>query len=310
MTRFLSLAIAFFCALIVSAQMGSSINQQNMKIPRGNKPEPVKSEPSQQERPSYEDNIDTNTTYYNLFDSAQNAIAERNYSLAEDFLNRAIASDPTNENNSLLLSNLATIQRYQGKLTEALKNYNLAIDLTPNATTLLLNRAALLNQIDSVSYAISDYQRVINLDPSNAEALFSHGMLSLQTGNDSIANEDFQTLLGYNPNSGLAYEGLGNLHKYKKNYAKAIQCFSEVIKVQPSASLLANRADCYLMLQKLNEASEDIQQALKLDPSDGLLYLLRAKLNKMRFNYSDMESDKKLAAKYGIPASQIEKALK
>ena len=305
--RFLSVICSALCCIIALAQVGVSINEQNMKIPRGNKPEPV---PVRQAEVDPDVTINTATLYYNLFDSAQNAIIDKNYALAESFFSKMLATDPTNDNNSMVLSNLATVQRYQNKLQEALKNYNLAIDLTPNAVTLILNRAALFTQIDSIEYAIHDYQRVIALEPNNAEALYSHGILSLQQGRDSIAEEDFNTLLGYDPNSGFAHQGLGSLYKSRKNYRKAIQYYTDVIKVRPSAELLANRADCYLMIQQLNEASQDIQQALQITPDDALLYVLRAKLNKMRYNYEDMERDIKLATKYGMTREEVEKSLK
>ena len=309
MNRYHLLALLLaICYTVASAQVGVSINEQNMKIPRGNKPEPIKTTPQKVAEPDV--TINTATLYYNLFDSAQSAITAQNFAVAETYFSRMLAADPTNENNSLVLSNLATVQRYQNKLQEALKNYNMAIDLTPNAVTLILNRAALLTQMDSLEYALHDYQRVIAIEPNNAEALYSHGTLSLQQGRDSIAAEDFNTLLGYDPNSGLAHQGLGNLYKARKNYRKAVQYYTDVIRVKPSSELLANRADCYLMLQQLNEASKDIQQALELTPDDALLYVLRAKLNKMRFNYEDVERDIKLASKYGMPRAQVEQMLK
>ena len=64
------------------------------------------------------------------------------------------------------------------------------------------------------------------------------------------------------------------------------------------------------MIQQLNEASQDIQQALQITPDDALLYVLRAKLNKMRYNYEDMERDIKLATKYGMTREEVEKSLK
>ena len=37
-----------------------------------------------------------------------------------------------------------------------------------------------------------------------------------------------------------------------------------------------------------------------MSPEDAYIYILRAKLNKARFNREDMERDLKLAEKYGI----------
>ena len=126
-------------------------------------------------------------------------------------------------------------------------------------------------------------------------------MLALEMGDNKTAEKNFEDILRINPNSGLAKQGQGFLNKHAGNYAKAIECFGEVIKVKPSSTLLANRADCYLATKQLNEASLDISNALELDPDDPYIYILRAKLNKLRYNRDDMDRDIKLAIAHGIP---------
>ena len=69
------------------------------------------------------------------------------------------------------------MQRRQGKLAEAIKNYSMAIDLTPNAVTLLHNRAALYTVVDSIARAQADYERIRELDPADVESRYNHGMI-------------------------------------------------------------------------------------------------------------------------------------
>lgn len=283
-------------ALGASAQAIQSINERNMKFEKGEKPDPIKVKPPV-------DNsipIDTNTVYFALVDSAQNSIAAEQWGKAEGFLLKAINSEPGNPNNSLLLSNIATIQRRQGRLDEAIRNYSMAIDLTPNAVALLLNRAAAYTVIDSLALAQADYERIMTLDASDVESRYNHGILALNMGDAKTASQDFEDILRINPNSGLAKQGQGYVHKHAGEYEKAAQCFGEVIKVKPSATLLANRADCYLATKNLNDASVDIANALELDPDDPYIYVLRAKLNKLRYNRTDMDRDIKLAIAHGI----------
>jgi len=203
------------------------------------------------------------------------------------------------------LSNIATIQRRQGRLDEALRNYSMAIDLTPNAVTLLLNRAALYTQMGNIALAQADYERVMALDDRDVESRYNHGMLALNTGDAKTAESDFEDILRISPNSGLAKQGQGYVHKHAGNYEKAAECFSEVINVKPSSTLLANRADCYLSTKRLNDASVDIATALELDPDDPYIYVLRAKLNKLRYNRTDMERDIKLAVAHGLDEIEV-----
>ena len=283
-------------ALGASAQAIQSINERNMKFEKGVKPDPIKVKPPiDMSIP-----VDTSTIYFALIDSAQNCINNKQWNRAERFFLDAIRSEPGNPSNSLLLSNIATIQRRQGRLNEAIKNYSMAIDLTPNAVTLLLNRAAVYTLIDSIALAQADYERIMKIDDRDVESRYNHGMLALNTGDSKTAQHDFDDILRINPNSGLAKQGQGYVFKHAGEFEKAAQCFSEVIKVKPTSTLLANRADCYLATKRLNDASLDIANALELDPNDPYIYVLRAKLNKIRFNRADMERDIKLAVAHGI----------
>ena len=300
MKRIVIIALLLVVALSASAQAIQSINEKNMKYEKGVKPDPVKIKPPV----DYSIPVDTNTVYFALVDSAQQYINTEKWSNAEKFLLKAINSDPGNPNNSLLLSNIATMQRRQGRLAEAIKNYTMAIDLTPNAVTLLHNRAAVYILIDSIALAQADYERIMMIDESDVESRYTHGMLALNMGDTETAQKDFDDILRINPNSGMAKQGEGYMHKHSGNYEKAAECFGEVIKVKPSSTLLANRADCYLATKHLNEASIDIANALELDPDDPYIYVLRAKLNKLRFNRTDMERDIKLAIAHGIPAEE------
>ena len=287
------------------AQAIQSINKENMKFEKVNKPLPIKVKP-------LVDNtipIDTTSIYYSLVDSAQYYISLKQWSIAEQFLIDAINAEPSNPGNSLLLSNIATIQRRQGRLHEAINNYTMAIDLTPNAVTLLHNRAAIYTLVDSIALAQSDYERIMEIDPYDVESRYNHGMIALNLGDAKTARQDFDNILSINPNSGMAKQGEGYLNKHSGNYEKAAQCFSEVIKVKPSATLLANRADCYLSIKRLNDASLDIANALELDPDDPYIYVLRAKLNKMRFNRNDMSRDIKLAVAHGLDEKEVKQLI-
>jgi tetratricopeptide (TPR) repeat protein len=149
----------------------------------------------------------------------------------------------------------------------------------------------------------------MDIDPADVESRYNHGMIALNTGDPKTAERDFNDILRINPNSGLAKQGQGYLQKHAGNFDKAVECFSEVIKVKPSSTLLANRADCYLATKRLNEASLDIANALELDPDDPFIYVLRAKLNKLRYNRSDMERDLKLAVAHGLSESEARSLL-
>ena len=300
-------AAQFFVVTVVAmmvwqqggAQVVNAIGDENMKVPQGLKPQEKKAENP------YIADIDTETPYFQYVDSAQNHIYSHDWPTAEQWLLKAFRADPDNPSNSMVLSNIATLQRYQGKLSEAVKNYSLALDMTPHAVTLLLNRAALYVEMDSVQRAIDDYERVCELDMYDTEARYSLGVLAMEQGDAKRAEDLFNEIKRINPNSGLYHEGMGLLHKKNGNHARAAELFTQVIKVQPSAQLLAHRADCYLAMKKLNDAEADIRTALEMTPDDPFLYVLRAKLNKLRFQRDDMNRDIDTAVSLGLSRDYI-----
>jgi tetratricopeptide (TPR) repeat protein len=308
--RFLSVARSLFVVMAVvlmwqqgGAQVVNSIGDENMKVPQGLKPQEKKAVSP------YIADLDTETPYFQYIDSAQTYIYSHDWPVAEQWLLKAFKAEPDNPGNSLVLSNIATLQRYQGKLADAVKNYSLALDMTPHAVTLLLNRAALYVEMDSVQRAIDDYERVCELDLYDTEARYSLGVIALDRGDTRHAEDYFNEIKRINPNSGLYHEGMGLLHKKAGNHARAAEFFTQVIKVQPSVQLLAHRADCYLAMKRLNDAEADIRTALEMAPDDAYLYLLRAKLHKLRFQRDEMDRDIDTAVTLGLPRDIINTAL-
>ena len=302
------LGAALLLATVAEAQVVTQLAKESTKIPKQEKNDRNSATDSPSAVP-VEVNLDTTSTYFVMIDSAQTAIGNKQWNVAEKYLLRAIAEEPGNPSNSLLLSNLATLQRYQGRFDDAIKNYTMALDLTPNAVTLLLNRAAVYVTVGNTPAAIADYNRVRELDGTDAESRYSLGMLAVETHDFSQAEDLFNEIKRVNPTSALSEEGLGILAKAQGNYPAAIKHLSEVIKSRPDPRLLANRADCYLVRKELNKAEEDIRNALDMDPDDGYLYVLRAKLNKLRFAREDVERDINLAVEHGVDRKVVNSLL-
>ena len=59
----------------------------------------------------------------------------------------------------------------------------------------------------------------------------------------------------------------GNEHYVNKQYAKALECYTEAIEASPTtAAFYSNRAATYMMLNKWNDALADARECVKLDP--------------------------------------------
>ena len=62
-------------------------------------------------------------------------------------------------------------------------------------------------------------------------------------------------------------------------------------------------------MKRLSDAADDIRTALEMAPDDPYLYLLRAKLNKLRFERDDMARDIDKAVSLGLSRDYINQAL-
>ena len=243
--------------------------------------------------------------YYAMVDSSEVYIGEKDWEKAEYYIKKALEAEPDNSNNSLLLSNLATVQRYAGKTQEAVRNYSLALFMTPNAVTLLKNRASLYLQIDSIDLAYADYERVIALDNRDLESLYNHGMIAIEKKKMGISRDDFDRLKSVSPKSYYAVNGDAVWHMVSGNYDRAVEGFSKIIEARPGVEAYMNRADCYMAMKKLVEADKDIRAAIELDSSNGQLYMMKASLDRLRYDEMQVSRDLELAEKYGVSKDEI-----
>ncbi|NXS13051.1 TOM34 protein, partial [Neodrepanis coruscans] len=60
----------------------------------------------------------------------------------------------------------------------------------------------------------------------------------------------------------------GNELVKKGNHKKAVEKYSESLKLNQECATYTNRALCYLTLKQYKEAAQDCTEALKLDPKN------------------------------------------
>lgn len=249
-------------------------------------------------------------SYAASVDSVDRFVQERNWIGAERMLLNALKKEPANPNNYLLLSNLGTVHRNMGRLEEALADYTNALSITPNAVTILHNRASLYLEMDSVERALVDYERIMRLDEMDVDSRYYHGMIALQYGKMDEAQKDFEEVLKLNPHSVDAKRGLALWNKLLNRKEEAIELYSQIIEKEHRLSNYLGRAECYLDLNKTVEAEADLQEAQKLNPSEQMIYVYRARLSELQFRYDDAANYAKKAQELGAEPELVEKFFK
>lgn len=249
-------------------------------------------------------------SYYQWVEKADSCIKAKDWLGAEHALLSALRTEPANGQNSLLMSNLGTVQRYAGKYDEALRSYSNGLLMTPNSVTLLRNRAALYSEIDSIDLAYNDYSQILMIDDTDEDALYQRGLIELGRGDTVSSRADFERLLKLNPASANGRIGFASLLKVMGYYPEAIEVYSQVIKFNPEKEILyVGRAEAYLFAGQYAKADKDIEKAMELDPDDPVVYVLRALGKLARYERESAKADLKRAVELGYDRQAAERLL-
>lgn len=249
-------------------------------------------------------------TYEELVHKSLDYLDSKDYAAAEQTLKEAMRKEPANPGNILLLSNLGTIQRALGKTEEALISYNSALSKYPKTVPVLMNRAALFCEIDSLDLAMRDYNIILSINPENITALLQRGLLYLNEKNLLAAEHDFNQILAIQPKNIQAKSNLAFALKSRGDWENAEKEYTDLIYDNRSISdLYVNRAECYLNLNKLGRANEDLKKADELGYDDPFLFILKGQLNLQQFDKGAAKQNFEKALSLGANKEVIEQYL-
>ncbi len=233
---------------------------------------------------------------------------ESNLPAAESALVSAMRQEPSNPLNVMLLTNLGTIQRRQGKYNEAMISYNAALGLAPESVTLLTARAELFTETNRPENALTDYSSVLRINNNNEDALYKRGMLYLQVKNYGSAQADFEKILEINPKTYYGRVGIASLCKLRGEYEEAEKIYFYLMEKFPDqVDLYAGRAELYILMNRPGPAMSDVNQAIRLQGETSpnpYLYIIRSRVKEMQFEKKGAEEDRAKAAKLGYSSSK------
>lgn len=228
-------------------------------------------------------------------------LSEGDLPAAEVALVSAMRQKPSNPLNTMLLTNLGTIQRRQGKYDEALISYNAAMGNVPASITLLSARAELFTEMNQPENAITDYSSILQKDNSNEDALYRRGLLYLQVKNYGSAQADFERILEINPKTYYGRAGIASLCKLRGEYDEAEKIYFYLMEKFPEqVDLYAGRAELYILMNRPGRAITDINRAIRLQGEENpnpYLYIIRSRIKEMQFEKKGAEEDRAKAAK-------------
>ena len=225
---------------------------------------------------------------------------------AEEALREALRIEPGNPGNGMLLLNLGTIQRRQGKLKEAEESYTIGLAFLPNNLTLLNSRAQLFAEMEKYPEAINDYTEVIYHEPENEDAYYERALCKLMNQDTLGARLDLEQIDRFNPKSAKSRLGMAYVYKAQQMWREASELYDALIERNPrNASLLRERAEVFYFSNRMGAALDDVNKSIDFDPRDPYSYLLRAQIRYAKGDKEFARRDLNQALELGLNKDEV-----
>lgn len=225
---------------------------------------------------------------------------------AEQALHEALSLEPGNPGNGMVLLNMGTIQRRQGKLQEAADSYTVGLAFLPDNLSLLSSRAELYAEMEQYDKAIADYTQVIYKEPNNEDAYYERALCRLMNADTLGARLDLEQIDTFNPNSAKSRLGMAYVYKAKGQWREASELYDELIKRNPkSPSLLRERAEVFYLAGRMGAALDDVNKSIEMGPRDPYSYILRAQIRYAKGDREFARRDLNQALDLGLDSSEV-----
>jgi len=245
---------------------------------------------------------------------------------AEKAFNRAISLDPTNIESQYGFANLS---RLEGKYKEAIERYKKILKIYPNDSKSYIYIGDIYMELGKYTRAGGFYRNAVSLDNQSsythvklANYYYKIGKIKSITDKNLSKSyfkagiDEAKTTLEIEPKNREALNILGDIYIFKKDYAKALKYYQQLLKLQPNNNLLLYTIGyCHETIGNLEKAKEYYYKALAIRRDDEInrfrleevvknIYKTDLK-NSLRKELSDYHHNK---GKYFFNKNYLEKA--
>lgn len=239
-------------------------------------------------------------TYVALADSADYYIDRKMWPQAENVIIKALKHEPANKSNYLLWSNLGLVREQRENYEGAVEAYTIGLSSAPKSTVLLTNRARAYMAQGINDSALADLDKALEVDSLLQWPLKMRGIILTSKGRIEDALKDLLKFEELNDKDADVKEVIGDIYSLKPEPDKAVEFYRSAYKISPSAELVTKMALVEYSLGNIEVVADDISNGIKDFPQAPELYLMRALLNKSRYQTDAYESDLKTAKNLGI----------
>lgn len=172
------------------------------------------------------------------------------------------------EKDSDLLFYRSIIKYLNKNYPEALQNSKGAIDESEkNACEHYMIKGLCYAALNMHKEAIDDFSIAIQINENELEAFYYRARCLLLSGNPNEAIDDFQKYISNDTEDQNTHIQAGNIFMVIGSFEDAINAFKAANKIRFDYQNCMNLAKCFIILNKLVEATNELSQALKYNDS-------------------------------------------
>ncbi len=158
-------------------------------------------------------------------------------------------------------------QYRKGKLAEALKAYNQALEIDPENPDAWNNKGLILAVAGNYKEALNCHLKAVDMDPDNVDAISNIGMIHTKLDNSQKALEWYDKALSMDPNHQTTWNNKGNLLSKMGQYQDALKCYDKALEINPEyMAAMNNKAVELIHLKRYDEALGLLNAVLKSRP--------------------------------------------
>ncbi|MBI4041828.1 MAG: tetratricopeptide repeat protein [Deltaproteobacteria bacterium] len=178
---------------------------------------------------------------------------------------------------------LASIYEKQKNLGGAIGILREGVEKFPKEERLLYYLGALYDKTENVEQALEAMEKILKINPNHPDALNFIGYTYILHSKDLVRAEKLlKKAYELKPGEGYIEDSLGWFYFLKGDYPSAQKWLETAVQLKPQeAVILEHLADVYVKLDKLHQAEEVYQRALKSNPEGGTLQSIEKKLNEL-----------------------------
>lgn len=155
----------------------------------------------------------------------------------------------------------------EGKVQDAIEQYEQALRLNPKDPNVPVNLATALLRAGRFAEAVAYYEQALRIDPDDAIANYNTGAAWVRLGRPAEAARYFEQALRIAPDYAEAHVALGSALFDQGRVPEAMEHWNRALAIKPGLSKAHyNIANALLSQDRLKEAIDHYRQAIETEP--------------------------------------------